>query len=608
MTELALRQRELLLAAALLTVVTALWLVFSTPASGYELSVYGHYHPLFWILFCGSLVTGTGALYLSIETSAYRWRSFVIVLSSYGLFAAIPEFRGYALFGRTSDLLQHIGWTKSLLDSGDLTIYPGFHILMALLRLLGIPYDTHRLLFAILPLALWIIGIGLYTREIASSRRAGVFAMVAAIPLALGEFHLLFHPAIKSFLLTPLALFVAHRYIRSGEANYLGPVLVFMFAFVILHPITAILFILMIGVFHIVARFRSGRPNVMGEPPILIALAGGCALTIWLLVVGRGAKAVSAVLIRIIPTQGEGATQSGGGGGSVPTSATGEGIFGNIASYLDAVAVTPTQMILRFVEFYGVTILFLGLAYGVVLWGTWRWYISRRVDWTDVHISTQYLAGLFVTVGFILIPLIVSDPVRVSRYAVLFGGIIIAIGLWRVSTNPSPQRYHRVGTFILMGCLIVVLLPGGVMMAYPTDYHLTHTEEEGIEFIIDRHNPTHQVTGLRMDQRQVAYMMDARHASEHHIFKQTHPANPKGFPHRLGPSDERLNESLEGGYLITKDSDIAFMEYYFETQLDDLTYYTESDRERIQGDPSAGRVYSNGPFELWRVSNDTQST
>lgn len=553
-------------------------------------------------------MTATGSLYLSIKTGGYRWRSLGIVITSYGLFAAIPEFRGYALFGRLSDLLQHIGWTKSLLESGDLTIYPGFHILMATLKLLGIPYDTHRLLFAILPLALWIIGIGLSTREIAASRRAGAFAMVASIPLALGEFHLLFHPAIKSFLLTPLALFAAHRFARSGGANYAIPVLVFTFAFVILHPITALLFILMIGVFHAVTRLKSGQFSPVNKPPISIPLAGGCALAIWLLVVGRGAVALSAILVRIIPTQSDGAGQAGGGGGGGgggSASVAGEGIFGNIVSYLDAVAVTPAQMMFRFAEFYGVTILFLGLAYGVVLWGTWRWYTSGRVNWTDVHISTQYLTGLFVMVAFILIPLIVSNPVRVSRYAVLFSGIIIAIGLWRTSTNSAPRSYHRVGTLILVGCLIVVLLPGGVMTAYPENYHLTHTEEEGIEFVIDRHNPTHRVTGFLMDQRQVAYIRGAGPASERQIFAQNLPSNPRDFPHRLGPPDERLSESLNSGYLITKDVDIFYMEYYFETQLDDLTYYTAQDRERVNRDTSADRVYSNGAFELWRVSNDT---
>lgn len=575
----------------------AVWLTLSRPATGYEVSIYAQYSPLFWVLLCGALIMAATSLFLSTYTNSYRWKSLAIILATYSMFLAIPDIRGYALYGRISDLQQHIGWTKAVFETGELTIYPGFHFLMAILNLFGVPFQNLRLIFAILPLSLWIVGIGLYTRRVTNSKTAATFAIFTAIPLALGEFHLQFQPAVKSFLVFPIAFVAIEEYANTSDRSALGLSLVFISGFVLLHPISGLLFATAVSVSAFASNVALNGQKYH-EYPFLPAVAGSISIVMWLLYHGRGAKSISSVFIGALGSAGETAVKESA------SSSAGNGIVNMVLSYIGDVSLTTSQLAIRFFELYGVTVGFLLLAGFASLWAGLDWIMNRNRHWPGLHMNTQFVVGGVVAVAFLLLPLIVGSPVRVSRYVVLFGSILLGIWLWRTKSSNPGSHYREVAMVAIAVIVLLVLIPAGVMTSYEDNSHLTHSEEEGIQFVIEYHNSEKGVTTFLMDQRQVSYLAGSTYANRQWLFNRRAPTKPKGFPDHLGYPEQRVGDWIGSGYLITKQVDTRFVEYYFDSQRDRLTYYTEDDQERIESDRTVNSVYTNGNFTVWVVRND----
>lgn len=584
-------QRRCLGLAIVSTSLISLWLVMAPPATGYEHSIYAQYHSGFWLILCTALITATFSLYLSARLGRYKWRSVLMVLINYILFITIPEFRDYALFGRISDLLQHIAWAEQLSATGELTLYPGFQILLSILKLFDIPYEYHRALFGILFLGLWIVGLGLYARRTTRSQHTGVYALVAAVPLILGSYHISFQPAVKSFLLFPLVLLALDRYATTHHRRYLSIIILFGAAFMIMHPLTTFLFAVALVVFEVTRySLKSRSKSDQLAVPVFIGLGALIGMVLWVLSVGRGGVVISQALVSLFV--GSEYTEEA-------SADTGGGIAFIIVDYLSETSLTTGQLVLRFVQLFGVSVLFLTLSGLIVLWGTWRWASTSSEGITEVHLGAQFITGIIIAVVFLLFPLIVSAPVRVSRYAILFGTIVISVALARrhpISTTP----FHQHAPALCVVILLLLLVPAGVLTAYPQNQHLTHAEDQGIEFVVSTHDPSITVTGYQMDQRQAAYAQEASGEIDW-VFNRHTPTDTNSFPKHLGYPQQTLGVSFGETYLITKEADIEYHEYYFENQRDELTYYTEEDIERIHTDQTANRVYSNGGFDVWRV-------
>ena len=119
-------------------IISALTIISKTsPASGYEISIYDAYPWYFWVFIITSIFMGQIILVRSALSSDKSDRlcffGFLAIITTNIILLFMPFIRGYATYGR-GDVLSHIGYIKDILRTasfGTDNFYPLDHILTA---------------------------------------------------------------------------------------------------------------------------------------------------------------------------------------------------------------------------------------------------------------------------------------------------------------------------------------------------------------------------------------------------------------------------------------------------------------------------------------------
>ena len=110
----------------------------SSPATGYESSIYTHTPPVVWGGLISSIICGVGIilhqLYARKENESNLWViGLLLIALNLTILLCVHTLRGYALYGR-GDSLSHLGIIRNLISSGHVesrNFYPIIHIYIA---------------------------------------------------------------------------------------------------------------------------------------------------------------------------------------------------------------------------------------------------------------------------------------------------------------------------------------------------------------------------------------------------------------------------------------------------------------------------------------------
>lgn len=594
-------QRVLLGFSAVCLVGTIVLLVLTPPADGLEVSISEGLPELFWILLWALFTSIALSLLLAGDTNQYKIQSILLLLTAWIVFLSLPVFRGYFHYGlMRADIFAHLGFTKTIIDTGKIgegDFYPIIHVLMAILEQIGVDYWDLRYFLSITFVPALIISFFIFIRELTASARVTFCIMaIATVPLY-KKFYLTVQPAFLSFCLIPYLFWALERYRRGYRRSlYVMGVIVLSTAFA--HPVSASLLLIAISTYTIVGPLlpkiqrylKQPQPSISSNQLIVLGLLGFVVLFLWLTSITRMLQIIAAHVAGLLI--GSDITAL-----SQIDTATGRGL-------------TTEQIVIRFLELYGPPFIIGLLAACVLIYLGYRVISKRQITSGDVLATSHYLVGVAMAVTLVTIPFGVGSPVRHGRYGFLFLPVIIGIGLGYIFELPSQtaNRKRVVTTGLILLVVFAFVLPIALLNVYEPRTHTTYSEYQGAKWTVENHDRSEQVYSLDINVRFEDAIL-GRHVSRSQpwtFFGRYSTNRPDLFPPRLGYNqNEEVVKSFGPGYLVTKENDMRYTEALFDTQVESgqFTFYRESDLERLHNDRSAGKLYTNGEWQTWQMTN-----
>ena len=579
----------------------ALVSAYTTPATGYELSIYRSTPPSFWIGIGLAFFLAVTALFAS---GSRRMRDAGGLLAGGSLLAVVglPLFRSYAYYG-SGDSLSHLGWAREI-QTGvlgpDGILYPANHLIgIELAALSGLDLTATLpfvpgLLFPLVYLVSMVLCVSLLT----DSRWAmpvGLFAAVLLIPINKISVHVLVHPSSQAILFLPFVLYLLFRYLRSNEGGFplatpMGiPFLLAAVGLLFVHPQETMTFVSMlvaiVGLQVLVRQFAPEHPIASHRPVGVHTVVIGLIFVAWIVqhdrAIGRVESAVSSLLT-------VGATAGGG---------------------TDARAVSLVQLggsvEELFVKLFAVSVVFSLLAGGLILLN-----LTGKLDparaWRNAAVT--YLTVALIPASLLFLAVFVTNQgdhyFRFHGFIMAVVTIVGAVGLvgllgWlerRSGSWNAPVAWSQVlGIVVVVLMLLLAAQLLGVHQSpyiYQSNQQVTDAELSGHDIVFEHHDGETTLTGVRKGQR--------RHIDAHYGWNTAR--TELNFPgYRTGIPGEVFNTNLTTHFSDDVYVVIGDRNEQQELELYDELRYSRAGFERLETDHRINRVQDNGGIRLYRI-------
>lgn len=563
------------------------------PVEGFENSLVAAYPVPFWFLFAAVLVAAVLVFVGTTRSYTRNWRyAFGLLAANYGVFFFLPAHRGYALYGRgEADALAHLGITRELVQTGALpgVFYPFEHLLLSSLSMHGLSLPIARYLLQYGLTLLFIASVGLLVRELVDDRRGLPAGLAAATPLVFTEFHVSASPAVLSVLLFPMVLLLYERTRKHDSVGLRACYVLAGLAVVFFHPVTAgflaILILCTVGIRWGYRRIRQTADPLEAGTELLttrrtrlagIVLVVGVA---WYSGFGRTQRAVERIL----------------SGGSYSS------IVGAEAQQASQAGLSGLEIVVRFIQLYGTLAIYLAIA-GLFTLVVLRWLLRREVSYAPTYIALQASIGVGIALVFMTGAFIEFNAIRVSRYAAVMSVLGVGVLLYLLSAEGDRTGQWLVAT--LAGAIVVAALLGSFGgVTYAPNNHMTYAEYEGAEFVLTHHDADDTVRSSSLTSKTQEYITgEPSRPGEAPVFQNERNALPPALGY--GANETAGETFAAGSYLVTHAYDLEFDEagYFFPQQRERLGVYEERHVERLDDDSTVDKLYTNGGFSFWKVS------
>lgn len=580
----------------------AVYVAYTTPAAGYELSIYRATPHSFWAGIAIGFVTALSGLF---GASSRRIVDAAGVLAGGCILAvvAIPLLRSYAFYG-SGDALTHLGWAREMRDGvipPDGIVYPTIHLLAnGLAALAGLDLTIALLVITatVFPL-LYVLAMPVCLATISASRWAvpvGLFAGILLIPINLISVHVIAHPSSQAILFLPFVIYLLLRYLPAdrGGLGVLTPfgaaLLLGLVALLLVHPQEFMTFLsLLVALFALQVAYRAvstGHPiarhrSIGGH----VVLAGGLFVA-WTVRHERAVERFEWVvtgLLTLGPTPGDTGTERD--------------------ASLVALGASVEEL---FLKLFAVSVVFSILA-GIVILGELLGRFQRSPPWRNAVVR-YFTVGLIPLIGLFVLIFIAPQGDHHFRFHGVVMAVVTILGavgliamLDRISAVGSSEG-RSVARTALLGVIVVaflVMVGAQLMVVHHSPYmfqpnqQVTNADFTGHEVIFEHHDGETELTGLRIGQR--------RFIDAHFGF-----ATARGgldFPgYRSGLDEGTFNENLtaefaEDRYLVIQESD-----HQREVGLYQELRYTQQGFDQLETEPGIHRIQDNGELRLYRIS------
>lgn len=228
-------------------VIVALLIMYQSPATGYEQSIYSATPFGVWLLLSLSLLGGLGIVIHQLASGRYQETrtclfGLAVVLLTATAFLCLPVIRNY--YSWRGDQLAHIGFVKDIATSGHLpgyNPYPVTHtMLFEISAVLDWPIHTVVNLNTPLIFIVFVLVTYLLTTVVLPNRGQQLMATLftAGTVAALSRFNLV--PNTWSILLLPLFFYC---YFRRDQPPFKVLLVLLIIAYPFIHPLSALIII-----------------------------------------------------------------------------------------------------------------------------------------------------------------------------------------------------------------------------------------------------------------------------------------------------------------------------------------------------------------------------
>lgn len=470
----------------------------STPATGYELSIYAATPVETW---AGFAVAYLVAVSLALGSASGRYRVGALVLGSLTTVGvvALPLIRGYRLLG-AGDALTHLGWTKDI-GSGILSpyelFYPALHLsTLALEDVGGVPINRGSMIVTLVAVTAFLIFVPMTIRALSASTRSIILGVVITwllLPVNHVSVHLQPHPSTLALFVFSFALFIVVLHLRR-PASEAWPFAVspFLVVFVLVsvgvvlyHPQQTLSLVLLLAgatVAQILARRRFELQTAVSHRGLAVPTAVvSVFFAVWTLPKPKFRAALTGVTEALT-------TESSGGAGS------------EVAQRSGSLTQLGADILELYLKLFALETVFLGVIVlvGVLLFSD---RIERR---PTVDVPATYLAVGSVPVFALFAVLFVgtsTQAFRVVGFLLVLGTVFSALAVARMADGlERPLGRRVVSRGLVVAASIALVLSVVVVFSSPYVFqptsHVSDEQYDGFETVFDVRASGVEVAGV----------------------------------------------------------------------------------------------------------------
>lgn len=616
------------IAFTLITIVLVI-IAKNPPAISYELSIYNSYPPYFWFFLVTSIACGIGIMlhqafnqeaFITFgDTVSYKkpqwWIvGLIIIILTNSIFLLLPKFRGYALYGRGTDTLTHLGLIRDILNvghSGGTNIYPFEHIFGANLILIShISIEKVSVILFVLLSGMYILNVYLLAKSCSKHLGQVLMIVVFASPLIYSFFHITVSPNMFALIMIPCLLsFVNNKYLfLSKHLEYTILLLLLIFTIVFSHPITTLFSIIIFFTygltyalyFYFIRNKQSGfgHCRIIGKNYHRLILITFTTFFVWYFSYSIVTKNFGTVYHKL--------------SGSLDSIS----VFQAQLSPLNDVRYTLFQILELFINKYGAFSLFL-LISSIACTSVIRRSLSKKhMEPFILVYAIQFIVFLFIGVIMLFGDFIEHNPIRIFRLALLMGTILNGLVVYDFISRYTEKNYNegikprKRLLIIVTGIVImaIVVLSLGNVYDSPRinapNSQITKMDLVGMEWF-DRSKSLANVDTVVSPQSEWSF----RRFGDY-IFGIDSSSIPRGrlAPERL-PSNFGYGEnssvsdslSYNSAYVLIFQIDKVMMMSYPENVRRNIPQWNKDDFIKLSMDTTISKIYDNSELDVWKI-------
>jgi len=489
-----------LLVVGFLSLLGALAVGFSSPATGYELSLYDSTPPLFWVGVAVALFAAVGTVFVGSDRPHPNRSSFLLAYLTSIAIVALPLVRGYEYMGR-ADSLTHLGWMRDI-ATGTIEptglLYPGLHTVGLFTRdLLGVSLPHAGMLTVLAFVMVYLATFPLCVSLLTDSRYSLLIGLLVALvwlPINNVSVTVLPHSVSQAILFLPLLILLTLAYLRTDPeaSGWLrsptatgGLLALTAVTTILVHPQAGLTVLVVLGtlsVFQAIAR-RRGISSVAGHRPLYGQTAiAAIAFLLWAPQFPRVNTALRTTI--------EGIFVTGGVGDQVVQRGTSVSSIGGSLGELFLKLFLPSAVFIAIAAVF---------VYAVVL-------ANDRGPFAGQTTLVKYLAVMLLPLGLVFIVMfIASITTQHFRYLGFTMLVVALLGAAGLSAFERWGRSHDDSGLTRASVLVLVLLlvPMGVVTLYGSPYiyqpsaQVTEAQLTGSATSLEHRSSSVEYTGIR---------------------------------------------------------------------------------------------------------------
>lgn len=586
----------------LLLDIYALIITNSSPAVGYESSIYESTPIIFWISIVLSIVCGVIAIIYYIFTEkldqSRLWivGLFLIILS-YTMCLSLFIIRGYYMWCMNGDPSTHIKYVNQILTTGKIStqlFYPALHIYTSqILLLLNINVVT---LHKILPLFLGILYIPfiyLFSKSIFTDKNQIILSTVIGSTFANG-WYLSFIPNGLSNLYFPLLLFIILKVNSIKDVRWEILALIMVFFYPIFHLIPTLVLIIFISTLSLVnfILHKMSNTNVDADKNREFSKF---KLTLFILLVVCDITWISSFYLWDYAVKN----------------------FYTLITEGDSTQISYLVKNINYAQGYGYNVIEQALkTNGGPLLYVLVTVVSLPTVWK--HKNNERLSNLLSLYGplfFICLFIVIFyfsnvlfSPLRMVTYTTIICTPFLGFSLNDLISKirAKPKRVY-IFSFIGLICLLFIIWINGILTLYPspytlgTSYQTTVSEVEGTSWLFENKNVSLETTGITVAPFRFGEFLLT---DEQRKLQNLHEKNPDYLkvPYHFGYDNNSqlssyYNQSLYMG--INERDKRIYVDVV--PEIADIRWVPK-DFEKLNDDVSLKKIYSSKKFEMFYIN------
>lgn len=560
----------------------------SSPATGYELSIYTQTPVVYWI------ALGVGLCVTTYSLLSERWPKPVgIALGAVSIASLLllPIIRGYYHVGAT-DAISHWGTSREILQTGAVVgwRYPAIHVTTAIWTLLtgGDSNTMLYLLAAVYGLAFSGFVFVAVRRLKNGTPNAKYIAFVASL-LFLPVNHLgariKAHPTSQAVLFVPVILFVVFLYYDDLRKRSSILLVLLTFFYIYLHPQQAANLVLMLGLMSVsmVALERNASSDYFDSLyerhfPTLIA-----GLLFWVVMSSRTVfvDKLQNTVARFLQLSARGAASVEGR-----------------ASSVDAVGGSILEI---FLKLFLVATLFCGLyCLNLVIMGWRARNRTQKISTIELTLSVG-IVSIILMVGFFLAGGISDQFARHLSFIMAVVTVLGSLGLtklYAVTESKLGPRVTRSAAMVFFVCCLLLAVP----IVHPSGYiyrgsdHVPESHVSGYDTAIEYYDADQPIIYARSP----AYRYARATLSGDEItgtLEEYHQNGTGAAPIHF--ANQSIHRAPQLQYIGVVEADVAR-----DADLYNGFKFSYSDFRYVESHPAINKVVTNGEFRFYHAPGD----